>query len=342
MAKDWREIEFVSAALILAIAVAAAIAFWPLAGAVIIAASLAVVLMPLQRRLSRLMPEALSAAVITAGVIAILLAILAFAAAVIYQNRQLLFDVITGVLEVIRELPEADLPFDLPDPGQYLDIAATEIGQAVGQVVFTWAPDAPTLVFQAFVLFLALFMLVLSGDRIAAEILSTLPERSLRPINILTKTMSDTFYSIYVVHAGTAVITFFFAIPFFYVLGYGHIVFFATITAIFQLIPIIGPGTLMTLLAFYTLLMGDIRGLLLVVLIGLPIVNEVPDLVFRPVLMGQRIRIHPVLLAIGFIGGIAAMGAIGFILGPLFIALGISGYRILIDELSGGSLQQAR
>jgi len=45
------------------------------------------------------------------------------------------------------------------------------------------------------------------------------------------------------------------------------------------------------------------------------------------------VAIHPVLLMIGIIGGISVMGISGLIFGPFFIALLISAYRILIDQM---------
>jgi predicted PurR-regulated permease PerM len=50
--------------------------------------------------------------------------------------------------------------------------------------------------------------------------------------------------------------------------------------------------------------------------------------------MGKRIGIHPVIMMIGILGGISVMGMVGLIIGPLFIALLISSYIILIDKLT--------
>ena len=95
---------------------------------------------------------------------------------------------------------------------------------------------------------------------------------------------SNTLYSIYIVHISTSVITFFLAIPFFYVLGYGHIVFWSLIVALFQLIPIIGPTLIMIFLGIFALAQGDYRAAALIAVIGYPVVCAVPDLLFSPML----------------------------------------------------------
>jgi len=53
----------------------------------------------------------------------------------------------------------------------------------------------------------------------------------------------------------------------------------------------------------------------------------------RPVLMGKRVEIHPVIIFIGFFGGMATMGLVGFILGPLLLSLLIGGYQIVVQEI---------
>jgi hypothetical protein len=60
----------------------------------------------------------------------------------------------------------------------------------------------------------------------------------------------------------------------------------------------------------------------------------IPASYIRPKLMGKRVSINPVLMMIGIIGGISIMGVIGLILGPLFIALLVSSYQILISQLT--------
>ena len=50
--------------------------------------------------------------------------------------------------------------------------------------------------------------------------------------------------------------------------------------------------------------------------------------------MGRRAHVHPVVMFIGFMGGILTMGIAGFVLGPLILVLLITGYRILREEKS--------
>jgi predicted PurR-regulated permease PerM len=85
----------------------------------------------------------------------------------------------------------------------------------------------------------------------------------------------------------------------------------------------------MAFLAVYAVSISDTTALLLIIFIGYPVVCAFPDLFIRPVLMGRRTCIHPVIMWIGFVGGLYTLGLVGFVLGPLILVLLITGYHIL-------------
>ena len=51
-------------------------------------------------------------------------------------------------------------------------------------------------------------------------------------------------------------------------------------------------------------------------------------------MMGKRVAINPVLMMIGIFAGLPFMGVLGFIIGPVLIALVVTGYKILEEMLS--------
>jgi predicted PurR-regulated permease PerM len=62
-----------------------------------------------------------------------------------------------------------------------------------------------------------------------------------------------------------------------------------------------------------------VRGVLLL-LYGALIVAQV-DNILKPLLIGGRANVHPVLILLGVLGGLATFGLIGFVVGPLVLAL---------------------
>lgn len=334
MAADFSRIDILTFVLIAAIVVAAAVAFWPLVDVIILALSLAVVVLPLHWWFCRYMRAEFAAALTTTLIFLAVLVAVVFTVAVIYQNSDYLLEIGSTILSWINAAPAGDGALGTIPSGAIAEWLTGLVGN-VDAYLADLVSAVPMLVVKIIVFFLALFMFIYKGDDIRLEIMEHLPGRVRRSIHVMTETTVNTLYAIYVVHVATAVITFILAIPFFYFLGFDHILFYAVIAAIFQLIPIIGPSLVMLFLGIYALSIGDYRAVLLIVFIGYPVVCAFPDIYLRPMFMGQRAAIHPILMWIGFFGGLAVMGIIGFVLGPMFIALIISGYKILLEQLHG-------
>lgn len=314
--------------LVFAVFLTAAVAFWNLLWVVILALSLAVVVMPLQRRLvERAVPEGLAALVVTTLIFLALVGAVGFTVAVLAQNVDFLVEIVQGITGWIGAagggLEEGVTP--------WLNEKAASLGDEAAGI----ATQVPTLVLDFIVFFLALYMFIYRGAAVAAELTAALPARLRAVVERMTKASVDTLYAIYIVHVATSVITFFLAIPFFWVLGYGHVIFFAVMAGIFQLIPIIGPSLIMLFIGIFALSQGDIRGAALAAFVGYPVVCALPDIYFRPLMMGRRARIHPVIMWIGFFGGLVVMGLVGFILGPVLVVLAVTAYHILVEELEG-------
>ena len=64
---------------------------------------------------------------------------------------------------------------------------------------------------------------------------------------------------------------------------------------------------------------------------GLALVSTI-DNVIKPVVMRGKVNVHPVLLALAIIGGSLWLGAIGFIIGPVIVALLLAMLRIYRRE----------
>lgn len=318
--------------LVLAVFAVTALAFWDLLWVVILAASLAVVILPLKRWFGRWMGDNMAAFLTTGTVILALAGVVAFTVAVLALNADYLSTIVQGILAWIGTQGDT-----LTGPLSSTSIAtwAGKQVDAFGDWASSFASEVPMLVVDLIVFFLALFIFVLRGEAIAAEVTAALPARLRSAVERMSAISVDTLYAVYVVQVATAGITFFLAIPFFWYLGYGHVLFYAVMAGIFQLVPILGPSLIMLFIGAYALSIGDIRGAALAAFIGYPIVCAFPDLFFRPLMMGRRTAIHPVIMWIGFFGGLATMGVIGFILGPLFIALLVAAYRIFIEEMRG-------
>jgi predicted PurR-regulated permease PerM len=113
---------------------------------------------------------------------------------------------------------------------------------------------------------------------------------------------ADTLYIIYVVQVAIAVLTFFVSLPVFYLLGYGNILFYSFLAAFCELIPILGSSVAFLLVGTYALTLGDTWVCFIMFFLGYLIVSCVPEIYIRPVLVGRRVKIHPLIMFIGIMG----------------------------------------
>ena len=130
-----------------------------------------------------------------------------------------------------------------------------------------------------------------------------------------------------------AILTFLIALPVFYLLGYPGYLQLSILAGLSQFVPIIGPFIVMALIVCFEVASGDIPGALFAIFILYPLILWFPGSYVRARLTGRRVAIHPILMMIGIIGGISVMGISGLIFGPFFIALLMSAYKILIDQM---------
>jgi predicted PurR-regulated permease PerM len=188
------------------------------------------------------------------------------------------------------------------------------------------------IVFKIFVLFFSLFSLLLWGDELKRKLTRHVPSPFGEYVKTLSRVTSDTLYAIYIVQIAIAVLTFFISLPVFYLLGYGNIVFLSFLAAFCELIPVLGASVAFLLVGMYALAIGDLWGVFILFFFGYVIVSCLPEIYIRPVLVGKRVKIHPVIMFIGIISGILTLGIAGFVLGPLIIVLLITTYRLSVQD----------
>jgi len=102
-------------------------------------------------------------------------------------------------------------------------------------------------------------------------------------------------------------------------LGFSAPVFWGVMTACASLLPVVGAGVIWVPAALWLFLTGDIgRGVILLVF-GIAVVGTI-DNVLRQVLLMGRTAMHGLLVFVSLLGGVAAFGFIGLVIGPVVMA----------------------
>jgi predicted PurR-regulated permease PerM len=329
--------QFPSILLIILIILAFAV-FWSIMDMVLLGASLAIVLIPLHHRLSLHMRPWISASLMTLAVLGIFSVMGLITLAIFSANSSTLTQMFTTIENWLNNPLTNPMTYGVPLSKTSLSVLLQEGTGLFVDYQKTLVTYLPVILFKMFVFFFTLFMLFLRGEELRMKLIEHVPAALKKYINRLSDATSDTLYAIYYVQIAIAVLTFFMAIPVFYLLGYGDIIFYAYFAAFCELIPIMGSSVAFILIGSYAQAIGDTRGVLILFFLGYLIVSLVPEVYVRPVLVGRRVKVHPVIMFIGIVGGILTMGLAGFVLGPLIIVLLITSYRMYTEERKGHNM----
>ena len=267
---------------VLFLTVVALVIFWPVLDMVVLGASLAVVLLPLHHRLLRYTRPAISSAVIT-GCLFLVLAGAAYVALMILRANAGLTDQIFATIGLWLDNPATH-------PGAFGVTISKDllmVWLAKGNALFvnywtTLANNLLLIVVKGLIFFISFFLLLLKGTAIRDRIYRHLPQPVRNYWDQLTPVTVDMLYVIYIVQFAIAALTFFIAIPVFYLLGYGHILFYSFLAAFCEAIPVLGSSVAFIIIGAYALATGDLRGVLIMVILGYVVVSALPEILRAP------------------------------------------------------------
>lgn len=106
----------------------------------------------------------------------------------------------------------------------------------------------------------------------------------------------------------------------FFLLGFENPVFWAFIMALLSFIPGLGSPIVWVPFVIVSFLDGRIFASIALLVIGVIVISNI-DNVLKPKIIGGRTGMHPLLVIVSIFGGLTFFGLIGFILGPMVVAL---------------------
>jgi predicted PurR-regulated permease PerM len=312
---------------------------WPLASALLVAAVLGVVLAPLQERLARALRGRPKVAA-TLLVIALLVLVIA---PLVALSAVLVNEVTAGVkfvIETVRGEGFEGLIHRLPAPLERLAneglAALGDVGQFVESNIGTQAGRAASavgsalaatgaFVIQAALMLLALFFLLVGGKDLLAWLDEVSPLGSEHTHELIAE-FRKVSYAVIVatlISAGAQAIA---ALIGYAVTNVPHPFFFAGLTFFAALVP--GGAPAVCLFAALILLVNAHPYTALFLAAWAFLVVSMVDNFVKPYVMKGDVEMHAGVLFFSLIGGLAAFGMTGLLLGPLAIALFLALLRI--------------
>ena len=315
---------------IAAIYIICILVFWPLMTVLIWSAAIAVALMSFHRWLSGKVKPSVSVTFITLWVLLIILLVLSVSSNILYGNID---SIGTMVTSLVSGLKNTGLSSFLPTfTEKQLSNMPDTLIQLLLQSLLSLSGNVMQSIISIIIFFLSLSMLLYYGEEIWDTLTCTLSPKLHQAVDRMAEISANTIYALIIVQISAALIAFILAIPFFYLLGVDDPFLFATLIGLGMLIPLIGAQIVILFFTFYFLSLGDTWSAIITLLVGYPLLSGWIDFYYRPVMMGKRVAIPPVMMMIGIFAGVPFMGIVGFIIGPVLVALAVTGYKILAEE----------
>lgn len=188
-----------------------------------------------------------------------------------------------------------------------------------------------TFIIGFFFTLLSLYYLFKDGGRLAERFKETLPIPS-RERDLLMQRFKDMVYA--TIYGGilVAIVQGILGGVIFWILGISSPVLWGTIMAFLSFIPMGGTALIWAPAAIFLLVQGAyLKGIILLFL-GIFVIG-MADNFLRPLFIGTRTKIHPLLLFFTVLGGIQAFGLIGLVFGPLIATLCLTLIEIYTEGL---------
>jgi len=234
--------------------------------------------------------------------------------------------------EGLRQKTVVPLP---ADPTATLIDAIRTVATYLAARAGTILQNVASFVFHLFVMLFGLFYFLRDGERMVGVIRQLLPFEATRRDRMISQThdlVVATVGSTFAVAITQGVLTGFTL----GLLGFQSPVLWGVMAAFTSILPAVGSGLVWGPAAIYLFATGNIvRGIILVA-VGVGVIG-MADNILRPLLLSGRTTMHGLLVFISLLGGMAAFGFIGLVIGPVAIAaIGTLLDAVLKDEPADG------
>ena len=322
-----RQRTYVLAGLLVALALLTTVLLSSVLATIFFAITVAYVLFPLSEWLvNRGLSERLAAAATTVVAFVAGSLIIVPPVALLYLRRGDLF-------AFFRQLPPT-ITVALGEMRYVIELQPAIAGarNVLGDVAVGLASQTPILALKVVLFTILVYAMLWQPNAPGRVVYRTIPGAYHDIVTRFHKRLRATLYAIYVLQAATAFGTFLVAWGVFAALGYRGAFALAVVAGILQFVPVIGPSVVVLAIAAADLASGDAVGAALVAVLGLVFVGFLPDAVIRPRLARYTTGMPASLYFVGFTGGVLSLGLVGFIAGPVIVALLMEVVTLLAED----------
>ncbi|MHC4051001.1 AI-2E family transporter [Bradyrhizobium sp. 25ACV] len=331
--------------LLAAITLAFGWVLWPFSGALLWATLLAIIFAPLYRRFLETLPgkrNLVAFSTVVVVVVIVLIPVAIVIASLIDQGGELYQRVQSGEISFAHPLQQLksalpDWAAPMADRLASIDFSALKerlsglvvpAGQQLAGHAINIGQVTLEFVASLLVMLYLLFFLLRDGDELNARIRDALPLRpshSAEILNAFTLAVRGTIKGIILV----ALIQGALGGVIFWLLGLTAPLLAGALMALLSLLPVLGSALVWLPAGLYLLVAGSVTKGIILLAFGTFVIG-LADNFLRPILVGQSIRMPSYIVLLATLGGLAAFGANGFVIGPLVAAMFLTAWQVYV------------
>ena len=212
-----------------------------------------------------------------------------------------------------------------PEARFYMEDSLKKITTTIAESTFNFIFSLPMRLLEIFVTFFLTFFLFKDGALFLQKIENLVPlqkkikDRIFKQLHEVTRAVIKGFFIVALIEGILGALTF-------WIFGVPSPLIWGIVIGLLALVPIIGAAIIYVPAALIYFFQGNIVATIGIIVGGLII--SVVDTFLKPKMVGEKASIHPVLVFLGFIGGISLFGFVGIIIGPLILVLTTTFIRI--------------
>ncbi len=211
--------------------------------------------------------------------------------------------------------------------------AVSQIGQSTFLIVQKTYQGIASTVFFIFVVFFTLYYFLIEGRKLVDQIMYLSPLK-----NTHEKILVEKFISITRATAKGAMIIALvqgvIGLLMFSLLGFSSAFILGIAMMFCSLIPMVGAGLIWLPAALVMFISGNVWQGIVILAVGGGIISTI-DNFLRPKLVGNDTQMHPLIVFFATLGGLSMFGFLGFIVGPMILALFLALWDIYAEEFKG-------
>ena len=173
----------------------------------------------------------------------------------------------------------------------------------------------PSIIITLFITLFGVYYILVSWDHLSLKLERYLPFENKKKIKKEISQITNTIvYGTILI----ALIEFIIAFNGFLISGVGPFLLLPLLIFFLAFIPGLGPTIVWVPLAIYYIILRNYNIALGVIITGL-ILSILIDIILRAKILGDKVKLNPLIMLVGILGGIALFGIFGFIIGPLVL-----------------------